>query len=240
VIGDGETEDEGGIGRFDQAAMFVSAAMIGVAVASIMSDIGTPGWVVVVASATAWAGTGEVAYASVISTGGGAVTALAAGWLVCSRFSLLAMSMKERWRASVPERTGIYHFASEVAVAAAIDQQTRISPSAARRVFWQLVAPMAAGWFVGSIAGVALGNVVGDTRQIGLDAVFPASFIGAVVNGLTRRDTAVAVIGGAGAAIGLTPVLPAGGPVLVASGAALLALAVRPRTTGIDDESSAR
>ncbi len=222
------SDDRGGIGWFDQAAMFASAAMIGVAVASIMTDIGTPGWVIIMASATSWAGTGEVAYASVISTGGGPPAALAAGWLVCSRFSLLCMSMKDRWPASTVERVGAYHYASEVAVAAAIDRGTRIGTAASRRAFWQLVMPMAAGWFLGSILGVALGNIVGDTRQIGLDAVFPASFIGSVVNGLTRRDSAVAVIGGAGAAIALTPVLPAGGPVLVASGAALLALAVRP------------
>lgn len=227
-MGDGANDERGGIGWFDQAAMFVSAAMIGVAVASIMTDIDTPGWVVIMAAATAWAGTGEVAYASVISTGGGALPALAAGWLVCSRFSLLTMSMKDRWPAPILERVGIYHYASEVAVAGAMDQGTRISTAAGRRVFWQLVAPMVLGWVIGSALGVALGNIVGDTKQIGLDAVFPASFIGAVVNGLTRRDTAVAVVGGAGAAIGLTPVLPAGGPVLVASCAALVALAVRP------------
>ncbi len=216
------------IGPFDMLAMFVSASIIGISVSPIMVDVGTPGWVVVAAAVFAWSGTGEVAYASVVAAGGGVAPAMAAALLVSSRFSLLAMSLKDRWPAALPERLGMYQWASEVAVAAAIDHGERGGPQAARQAYWRLVIPLAVGWVIGSGIGLWLGNIVGDPRQVGLDAVFPASFIGAVVNGLTRRDSAVAVIGGAGAALGLTPVLPAGLPVLVAAGAALLALAVPP------------
>ena len=218
------------IGRFDMAAMFVSASIIGISVSPIMVDIGTPGWVVVAAAVLAWSGTGEVAYASVVAAGGGVAPAMAAAMLVSSRFSLLAMSLKGRWPASLPERVGMYQWASEVAVAAAIDHGAHGGPQAARRAYWRLVLPLAVGWVIGSGIGLWLGNIVGDPRQVGLDAVFPASFIGAVVNGLTKRDSAVAVIGGAGTALGLTPILPAGLPVLLAACAALVALAVPPST----------
>lgn len=212
----------------DIGAMFVSATIIGIAVAPIMVDVGSPAWVVLAAALFAWSGTGEVAYASVIASDGSTLAALIAAMLVSSRFALLALSLKGRWQASLIERVGMYHYASEVAVANAIDQGQRIGPGAARRVFWQLAIPMASGWFIGTVLGLLLGNIVGDTRQIGLDVVFPASFIGTVVTGLRRRDSAVAVMGGLTAAIGLSPVLPAGLPILVAALAALLAVAVPP------------
>jgi predicted branched-subunit amino acid permease len=169
-----------------------------------------------------------VAYASVIASGGSTFAALVAAMLVSSRFALLALSLKGRWNASLIERVGMYHYASEVAVANAIDQESRIGPHAARRVFWQFAVPMASGWFFGTLVGLALGNIVGDTRQIGLDVVFPASFVGTVVAGLRRRDSAVAVMGGLTAAIGLSPILPAGLPILVAAITALVAVAVPP------------
>lgn len=225
---DPDITERGGIGILDMGAMFVSATIIGIAVAPIMLDVGSPWWVVLAAAFFAWSGTGEVAYASVIASGGSTLAAFVASMLVSSRFALLALSLKGRWRASLLERVGMYQYASEVAVANVIDQEARIGPHAARRVFWQLAVPMASGWFIGTALGVVLGNVVGDTRQIGLDVVFPASFIGTVVAGFKRRDSAVAVAGGLTAAIGLSPVLPAGLPILVAALTALVALGVPP------------
>ena len=220
--------EAGGISLLDMAAMAISALAIGVAVAPIMVEIGTSATVVLAAAVLAWSGTGMVAYASVIGAGGSMGPALVAAMLVSSRFALLAMSLKGRWKASFLERVCMYHMASEVAVAAAIDQGREIGPHASRRVFWQLALSMSAGWIVGSGLGLALGNVIADTRAVGLDAVFPASFIGSVINGLTRKDSAIAVVGGAGVALALTPFMPAGLPVLIAAGAALLALFARP------------
>jgi hypothetical protein len=73
---------------------------------------------------------------------------------------------------------------------------------------------------------------VGDTKRIGLDAVFPASFVGAVVISFRRLDTAAAALGGGVAAVALTPFLPAGAPILVAALAAPLALLLPPRPLG--------
>ena len=221
-----DLDERGGISNLDITAMFISATIIGIAVAPIMVDVGTPKWVVLAAAFFAWSGTGEVAYASVIESGGSTIAAWVASMLVSSRFALLALSLKGRWQASTLERVGMYQYASEVAVANAIDQEHRLGSQAARRVFWQLAVPMASGWFIGSVLGLLLGNVVGDTRQIGLDVVFPASFIGTVVSGFQRRDSAVAVCGGLTAAIGLSPFLPAGLPILIAALTALVALLV--------------
>jgi predicted branched-subunit amino acid permease len=207
--------------------MFASIA-IGIAVSVIMTDVGTSPWVIMAACTFAYSGTGELAYASVIASGGGIVPAAVASLLVSSRFGLLATSMMNRWPASRLERVGIAHVASEPAVAAALEAGPR-GPRAARRAFWQLAIWMAVGWMLGSALGLLLGNVVGDTRRFGLDAVFPASFVGAMVSAFRRQDSAVAVVVGALVALALTPFLPAGGPILVAAAAAPLALLLPAR-----------
>lgn len=218
-----------GPNRLDLSTMLLASVAIGIAVTSIMRGIGTPAWVVMAACSLAYSGTGEVAYASVVAAGGGIPAAIAAAAMVSSRFGLLAMSMTGRWRASRLERIGIAHFASEVAVAAAIEQGPN-GERAARRAFWGLALSATAGWIIGSGLGLLLGNVVGDTRRIGLDVVFPASFVGAAVNALRRPDTTTAVLLGAVSAVALTPFLPAGLPVLFAAVGGLAALAVPDRT----------
>lgn len=222
----------GGFKPTDLAALLVASIAIGIAVSAIMTDVGTAPWVVMAAAALAYSGTGELAYASVISSGGTMAPALAAALLVSSRFGLLAMSMANRWPASPLERVGIAHVASEPAVAAAIDAGATIGPRAARRAFWQIAVWLAVGWVIGSALGLLLGDVMGDTKRIGLDAVFPASFVGAVVLSLRRLDTAAAAIGGGVVAVALTPVLPAGAPVLIAALAAPVALLLPPRPLG--------
>ncbi|MEZ5231094.1 MAG: AzlC family ABC transporter permease [Acidimicrobiales bacterium] len=213
----------------DLSTLLFASAAIGVAVTAIMESVGTSWWVVMAACTFAYSGTGEVAYASVIAGGGGLTPAVVAALLVSSRFGLLAMSMPGRWKAPLWERILVAHSASEIAVAAAIAAEPH-GERAARRAFWELALCASAGWVLGSALGLLLGDVVGDTRRIGLDVVFPASFVGAVVNGLRRQDSSVAVLLGAAAAVALTPLLPAGLPVLIAAAASLVALAIPPRT----------
>lgn len=225
------SETQAGLSTVDLAALALASVAIGVAVSPIMVEVGTPGWVVMAACALTYSGTGELAYASVIASGGSLGPALLAALLVSSRFGLLAMSMMGRWPAGVWERVGIAHFASEPSVAAAIEAGAR-GPGHARRVYWQMCVWLAGGWVAGSALGLVIGNAVGDIRTIGLDAVFPASFVGALVTALRRQDTAVAALAGAAAALVFTPVLPAGVPVLIASLAAPLALLAPARPFG--------
>lgn len=221
-------ESPGGLSAFDLGTLLLASIAIGTSVTAIMTGVGTSSLVVMLACTFAYSGTGEVAYASVIATGGGMTPALVAAMLVSSRFGLLAMSMTGRWKAPWWERILVAHMASEIAVAAAIEAQPR-GERAARRAFFDLAIASTVGWIIGSAVGLAIGKLVSDPRAIGLDVVFPASFVGAVVNGLRRRDSTVAVVLGALVALALTPVLPSGVPVLIAASMSLLALAMPAR-----------
>lgn len=207
----------------DLAALAVASIAVGIAVSAIMSGIGTSDAVIMAAAVLAFSGTGELAYASVIASGGGLVPAVVSALLVSSRFGLLAMSMAKRWPAPWWERAALAHITGEAQVAAAL---VAPDPPAARRAYWQVALAMSGGWVIGSGLGLLLGNVIGNTRAIGLDAVFPASLIAVVVSALRRRDTAAAAGLGAVIALVLTPFTPGGVPILAASAASIVALAV--------------
>lgn len=192
---------------------------VGITVSAIMIDIGTPSAVVMLASVTAFSGSGELAYAAVILSGGSSVAGLISALLVSSRFGLLAMSVAKKWPMSVGERIAAMQISGEPAVAAAI---TAKSPAMARRLYWQIALSMAAGWILGSVVGVSVGNVIGDTHAIGLDAVFPAVLLGTVAASLRSRDTAAAAALGGLVAVLLVPIAPAGIPFLVAALAAVV------------------
>ena len=73
-------------------------------------------------------------------------------------------------------------------------------------------------WNVTVLLGVALGSAVRNTDAFGLDATFPAVMLALALPTLTSRSTRVAAGTGAVIAVALTPVLPAGLPLLAALG----------------------
>ena len=120
------------------------------------------------------AATTELAYLAVRDAGGTQVAALIAGWVVASRFGLLAASLGARLRVGNWHRAaaGLQSFDPNVTFAI-------LQPSSRDvvRVFWRVTAAMHLGWFTGTIVGVTLGNVIGDADRFGLDAVFPAALL---------------------------------------------------------------
>jgi predicted branched-subunit amino acid permease len=83
-------------------------------------------------------------------------------------------------------------------------------------------APQYVGWVLGTVIGVLIGGALGDPRTFGLDALFPAFFIGLLFEEVRGRRRLLAACGGAAIALVLTPLLPAGLPILAAGAAAVL------------------
>jgi predicted branched-subunit amino acid permease len=81
--------------------------------------------------------------------------------------------------------------------------------------------PQYVGWVIGTIIGVLIGPALGDPRALGLDALFPAFFVALLFEEARGRRKLAAAGGGAGIALGLTPLLPPGLPILAAAAAAL-------------------
>jgi predicted branched-subunit amino acid permease len=77
-------------------------------------------------------------------------------------------------------------------------------------------------WMAGTVAGLLLGDVVGDPNSLGIDAAFPALFLALLVPQLRGRLHVSAALLGAGIALVLVPFTPAGIPIVAGAGAALL------------------
>src|SRR5205085_12371153 len=91
---------------------------------------------------------------------------------------------------------------------------------------WYMVGvtvPQYPGWVLGTIVGVLAGSALGDPRALGLDALFPAFFIALLFEEVRGRRKLAAAAGGAGIAAVLTPLAPAGLPILAAAFAAIAA-----------------
>ena len=74
-------------------------------------------------------------------------------------------------------------------------------------------------WVGGTLVGVLLGDSIGDPGTFGLDALFPAFFLGLLIGGepLTGRRTVAAALLGAAIAAALLPFAPPGVPIIAAS-----------------------
>jgi predicted branched-subunit amino acid permease len=80
---------------------------------------------------------------------------------------------------------------------------------------------------LGTVVGVLIGPRLGDPNALGLDALFPAFFIVLLFGEARSRRRLAAAAGGAGIALVLTPLVPAGLPILAAAAAAVAASRMR-------------
>jgi predicted branched-subunit amino acid permease len=74
------------------------------------------------------------------------------------------------------------------------------------------------------VLGAVAGGAIGNPDALGLDAIFPAFFLALLAAELRRPETRPVAALGAAIALVLTPVAPAGVPIVAAALAATLGL----------------
>jgi 4-azaleucine resistance transporter AzlC len=214
--------------RFELRRGAVTAVPLGIAVGLFgvsfgvlsVSTGGMGALPAIVMSATTFAGSAQFAAASIVSGGGQPIAAIAAGLLLNARYLPIGVSVA-RFLFGGPLR----RFAQAQLV---VDESWAIASrgggsfDAHRLVGAGIVLWLA--WVAGTIIGVIGGEALGDPAALGLDAAFPALFLALLIPQLIgRREVAAAVLG-AGIAIALVPLAPAGVPIIAAAGAALIGL----------------
>jgi predicted branched-subunit amino acid permease len=173
-----------------------------------------------VMSAVLFSGAAQFGSTAVLAAGGDAITAIAAGTMLNARFLPMGVAAAPALRGSPLRRAIEGQAVVDASWALAVQHDGGFD----REVLIGATIPQYPAWVAGTAIGVAGGGAIGDPAALGLDAIFPAFFLGLLVAELGRpRARAAALLGGA-IALGLTPVLPPGLPVLLASAAALIAL----------------
>jgi len=200
------------------AASLLVGISFGVLAEPVMGDVAP-----IVMSAIVFAGSAQFAATAVLAGGGGAVAAIVAGILLNARFLPMGIAIAPSVRGGVLWRT--------LTGQAIIDASWALANRGGGRfdVHYMLGATLVnyPAWVAGAAIGVFGSRVIGDPATLGLDAIFPAFFLGLLANEL-RGGLSIGAAGiGAAVALALTPFTPAGVPVLAACAGALLGLARR-------------
>jgi 4-azaleucine resistance transporter AzlC len=183
---------------------------------AIDAGIGASGAVAM--SATTFAGSAQLAAASILEDGGGAASAIVAALLLNARYVPLSLAVASIFPGPRRRR--------------AVESQLIVDESwalAGRRGRFEYGVLIGAGLllYVVWVGGTALGTVIGDLldpEAIGVDAAFPALFLALLAPYLrSRRALLTALVAGAITLV-LIPVAPPGVPIVAASLAALLGL----------------
>lgn len=177
----------------------------------------------VVMSASTFAGSAQLAAASILAGGGQPIAAVAAALLLNARYLPIGISV-----ARVLSGGPLARFVKAQLV---IDESWAIAATgggafdAGRLIGAGIVLWCA--WVGGTIIGVVGGDALGDPTALGLDAAFPALFLALLVSQLASSAAVLAALLGGLIALVLTPVTPPGVPIIAAAAAALVGLVRR-------------
>jgi len=222
----------------DVGLVCVADGIVGVSFGATAIGGGLPWWVPVALSLLVFAGGAQIAAVGVVLAGGSPVAAVLAGAVLNTRlfpygFAVAdvvgaagraeasgARSARGARRARGVVRRWLVrllgtHVITDESVAFALRHS---DPARRRSAFWACGVGLFVIWNLSVLLGVALGSAVRNTDAFGLDATFPAVMLALALPTLTSKPTRVAAGTGAVIAVALTPVLPAGLPLLAALG----------------------
>jgi 4-azaleucine resistance transporter AzlC len=175
-------------------------------------------------SATTFAGSAQFAVVSVLGAGGTVAAAIVAAVLLNARYGPMALAAAGAFTGGPLRRL--------LEAQLLVDESWALSNRDGRfdrRVLLGAGALLYVGWNAGTAVGVLAGDSLADPASLGLDAAFPALFMALLAPLLRSRTAAAAALLGAGIALALTPLTPAGVPVIAATAACLVGL-TRPRS----------
>ncbi len=196
-------------------ASFALAVSFGVLAEPLMGSVAP-----IVMSIVVFAGGAQFAALSVLLAGGGAGAAITAGLLMNARFLPMGFAIGPSMRGGKWKRAAMGQPMVDASWAAA----SRGDGTFDVTLMLGATIPQAIGWVSGTAVGVLAGDLLGDPKALGLDAIFPAFYL-ALLFAEARDGSAIAAAGlGAGITLALMPWAPAGVPVIAAASAALIGL----------------
>lgn len=222
----------------DVGLVCVADGIVGVSFGATSVGGGLDWWVPVTLSLLVFAGGAQIAAVGVVLAGGSPLAAVLAGAVLNTRLFPYGFAVADVvGPAGLGDARGVHcardargarravgrwlvrllgtHVITDESVAFALRHS---DPVRRRSAFWACGAGLFVIWNLSVLLGAALGSAVRNTDAFGLDATFPAVMLALALPTLTSRSTRVAAGTGAVIAVALTPVLPAGLPLLAALG----------------------
>ena len=160
-----------------------------------------------------FSGDSQFAVVGVMGAGGSALSAIATGSLLGFRNGLYGLKMAPILKLRGLKKILAAQLTIDESTGVAIGQESR-GVEASRYGFWATGIGVYVFWNLFTLAGAIGAQAIGDPSAWGLDAAVPAAFLGLVWPRLIDTKTRFVAIAAALLAIALTPIAPAGVPII--------------------------
>ncbi len=210
----------------DGVGLGLAVGVSGIAFGAAAVSSGLSIWQACALSLLAFTGASQFALAGVIATGGSLLAGTAGAILLGSRNALYGLRLADVLRPRGPLRL--------LAALGVIDETTAVtlaqpSPDAARKGFAATFCCLYLSWNLATLAGAVGAGRIGSPQSFGLDVVGPAAFLALIWPRLRAgRDERFVALAAGAIALGTTPLLPVGVPVILAATAALAGALASP------------
>lgn len=209
----------------DAVGIGVAVGIYGVSFGVLAVAAGLTGAQAVAVSLLVFTGASQFAFVGVIGAGGSIAAAIAPAAMLAARNAIYGVTVTPLLSPRRLRRAAEAQLIIDESTAMA---QARADPIEARRAFLATGASVFVLWNLGTVIGAFAGSALGDPRDLGLDAMFPAAFLALLAPQLRAPGAPRVAAAGAVIAVALVPVVPAGIPI-VAAALALLPAAIRSR-----------
>ena len=164
-------------------------------------------------SLVAFTGASQFAAVGVIGAGGSAISAIATASLLGLRNVLYGVVMAPRLRTRGLTRIAAAQLTIDESTAVALGREP-YGEVEMRRGFWWTGIAVYIFWNFFTLVGAFGAQALGDPQQWGLDAAVPAAFLGLLWPRLTHATAKTIALLSSALALALTPILPAGLPII--------------------------
>ena len=169
-----------------------------------------------------FSGASQFAVVGVIGAGGSAISGIATASLLGIRNGLYGVIMAPRLKVNGFKRVIAAQITIDESTGVALGAQKR-NEAAMRQGFWLTGFGVFFFWNLFTLTGALGAQAMGDTRAWGLDSAVPAAFLGLLWPRLEKNSDRALAIVSIIFAIAMTPILPAGLPIIAT---AFIAIAV--------------
>ena len=194
----------------------IATGLYGISFGALSVAAGLEIWQTQLLSILMFSGGSQFAFIGVVASGGLASlpAAIASAWLLGIRNGFYALQIKPL--------LGVLGWKTPIAAQFNIDETTGVATAQsnladARKGFWLTGLSVFVFWNLLTFAGALLGESIGDPSAFGLDAAAAAAFLGLLWPRLRELQPIVVAVAAGVIAVVLSPMLPAGLPILIAA-----------------------
>lgn len=194
-------------------AVAIPVGLYGSAFGAASISAGLDIWQTIALSSLLFSGASQFAIAGVISGGGSVIASILAGVLLGVRNGFYALRMAPLLRTSGLKRLIAAHITIDEATAVALAQDQN-DLTEVRKGFWYTGIGVFVFWNLFTVIGALSASLLEDPSKWGLDSAVPAAFLALLWPQLTSRRLRIIAISAMVSALLLSPVLPAGLPII--------------------------